>query len=174
MAAIVIHRVQHAHRQRQAQGFSQTRQSKVKANAGLALCKAAFSGIGEAEAEAAILRNQGAPIKKGILKKWAFVWYNFSGVWHDRYFVLDPAEGTFSYWEPGMEAGPPKYQYLLRDLTAIESQQHWQNIWITFGKSNDRTKEKKGLNLKAANESEFLSWMNALSPYMKEVPTYLK
>ena len=109
-----------------------------------------------------------------LLKKWAFAWYNSSGVWHDRYFVLDPAEGTFSYWEPGKEAGPPKYQYALRDLTQLEEQQNWQNIWITFGKSNDRTKAQKCLTLKAANECDFLSWMNALSPYMREVPTYLK
>lgn len=128
----------------------------------------------------AVKANLDAPVVEGILKKRAKTLFGLGrSIWHERWFVLDPTDGLFAYWEPGAKSekgehkkpkSSPKHQFLLKDLIQLE----WNVRHFVFQAifQNSKTKEASVvLHMQALNETEFYTWLNALEPYgMRQGP----
>lgn len=145
-------------------------------------------------AENAVEANEDAPAIEGLLKKKAATILGFGPtVWHNRYFLLDPFEGSLSYWEAGYveqlgsyidrQTGvlhferperpqcAPKHTLMLKDIIQVESNHRHNMIQVVFCKAGQQRVAGKTFHLQAGSRPEFDNWVKALQPYgMRQGP----
>jgi len=109
-----------------------------------------------------VKQNRGLPLVEGTLTK--FFWSGplgiFGEAFHDRWFQLDPAQGSFMYWDPVKRDGPPKQKWSLVKLVDIDWTENDTFLFLTFA-----GQDKKKIKLKAVDMEEFQRWRDVLRQY---------
>jgi hypothetical protein len=109
----------------------------------------------------AIEDNRHLPSVQGVLKQLA----NrgplgvLGEVARSRWFKLNPANATFSYWIPGCCCGPPRKAFNLDELEEFDTNEYHQRIFLKF-------KGEAVLRLKANRYEDYLQWIDILMPYL--------
>lgn len=83
----------------------------------------------------------------------------FGEVHHPRWFELDPAAGTLSYWEASKRSGPPIKSLQLEQLVDVDWNEPQCIVMLTFGRGS------RFVRFALDNHSDFVRWMGILGCY---------
>jgi hypothetical protein len=111
----------------------------------------------------AIRRNCDLPAVQGMLVKYATrgPLGLLGEVMHSRWFKLNPANATLSYWVPGCCYGPPRRAYKLQELEQVDTNEYHNRIFLKFV-------GRPLLRLKATCSDEFERWMEMITSYVQK------